>query len=252
MLSIAIKNKLEKLLGIIEIQTPCLNVTELEGLFYALVITPELIAPSEWIPIVFDDEVPECESKDVLQQLISELIHAYNYYNTLYINGNLHFPYTLSKTLQPDLFDSLVDSMLDWNFGFLQGLELRMEFWNSGIFAEKMKLDEDPVTEIIKVIKFISEPEYEKSDFFIGILKNKPVDLSDEAFWVLTINEFLKLLPDMVNTLQRFASVIKKTNGRMVNQPQVQSKKIGRNDPCPCSSGIKYKKCFGMGRVLEV
>jgi uncharacterized protein len=247
MLSIAIKNKIEKLLGIIEIQTPCLNVTELEGLFYALVITPELIAPSEWIPIVFDDEVPECESKDVLQQLISELIHAYNYYNTLYLNGNLHFPYTLSKTLEPDL----VDSMLDWNFGFLQGLELRMEFWNSGIFAEKMKLDEDPVTEIIKVIKFISDPEYEDSDFFISILKNKPVELSDEAFWVLTTNEFLELLPNMVNTLQRFASVIKKTNGRMVNQPQVQSKKIGRNDPCFCGSGKKYKKCCGVVGVLE-
>ena len=24
------------------------------------------------------------------------------------------------------------------------------------------------------------------------------------------------------------------------------SKKIGRNDPCPCGSGKKYKKCHGM------
>jgi uncharacterized protein YecA (UPF0149 family) len=26
---------------------------------------------------------------------------------------------------------------------------------------------------------------------------------------------------------------------------QVISKKIGRNDPCPCGSGLKYKKCCG-------
>ena len=114
-----------------------------------------------------------------------------------------------------------------------------------------MKLEEDPIAEIIKVLKFISYPEYEDSDFFISILKDKPVELSDEAFLGLTMNEFLEILPDMVNTLQRFASVIKKTNGRMVNQPQVQSKKIGRNDPCPCGSGNKYKKCCGMGGVLE-
>ena len=26
-----------------------------------------------------------------------------------------------------------------------------------------------------------------------------------------------------------------------------ESKKIGRNDPCPCGSGKKYKKCCGTG-----
>jgi len=26
-------------------------------------------------------------------------------------------------------------------------------------------------------------------------------------------------------------------------QPQVRSEKVGRNDPCPCGSGKKYKKC---------
>jgi hypothetical protein len=29
----------------------------------------------------------------------------------------------------------------------------------------------------------------------------------------------------------------------MANQPIVKGKKIGRNDPCPCGSGKKYKKC---------
>ncbi|NOR17519.1 hypothetical protein GQ543_07420, partial [candidate division WOR-3 bacterium] len=24
-------------------------------------------------------------------------------------------------------------------------------------------------------------------------------------------------------------------------------KKVGRNDPCPCGSGKKYKKCCGRG-----
>ena len=30
------------------------------------------------------------------------------------------------------------------------------------------------------------------------------------------------------------------------NKPEIDtSKKIGRNDPCPCGSGKKYKKCCG-------
>lgn len=28
-------------------------------------------------------------------------------------------------------------------------------------------------------------------------------------------------------------------------QPVVKEKKVGRNDPCPCGSGKKYKKCCG-------
>ncbi|MGN1333193.1 MAG: SEC-C metal-binding domain-containing protein [Lachnospiraceae bacterium] len=30
-----------------------------------------------------------------------------------------------------------------------------------------------------------------------------------------------------------------------VQQPIVKKKKIYPNDPCPCASGIKYKKCCG-------
>jgi SWIM/SEC-C metal-binding protein len=33
---------------------------------------------------------------------------------------------------------------------------------------------------------------------------------------------------------------------KLLNPPKpVQSLKIGRNDPCPCGSGKKYKKCCG-------
>jgi len=33
---------------------------------------------------------------------------------------------------------------------------------------------------------------------------------------------------------------------KLLNPPQVvKSEKIGRNDPCPCGSGRKYKKCCG-------
>lgn len=38
-----------------------------------------------------------------------------------------------------------------------------------------------------------------------------------------------------------------------INMPKVETvvhdgPKIGRNDPCPCGSGKKYKKCCGIGK----
>ncbi len=34
-------------------------------------------------------------------------------------------------------------------------------------------------------------------------------------------------------------------DGTLAKKPVVKQKKVGRNDPCPCGSGLKYKKCCG-------
>ena len=34
-------------------------------------------------------------------------------------------------------------------------------------------------------------------------------------------------------------------DGKTVKRAPAKSSKVGRNDPCPCGSGQKYKKCCG-------
>ena len=41
--------------------------------------------------------------------------------------------------------------------------------------------------------------------------------------------------------LERLQKLREKTQAQQTNK----NKKIGRNDPCPCGSGKKYKKCHG-------
>ena len=36
-------------------------------------------------------------------------------------------------------------------------------------------------------------------------------------------------------------------DGTVKKQPVKKAVKIGRNDPCPCGSGKKYKNCHGKG-----
>ncbi len=39
---------------------------------------------------------------------------------------------------------------------------------------------------------------------------------------------------------------------KMLSPPNpVSSKKVGRNEPCQCGSGKKYKKCCGSGGALQ-
>ena len=35
------------------------------------------------------------------------------------------------------------------------------------------------------------------------------------------------------------------TEEKVKQQPKKAANKIGRNDPCPCGSGKKYKQCCG-------
>jgi uncharacterized protein len=48
------------------------------------------------------------------------------------------------------------------------------------------------------------------------------------------------LIPRMILILRKLAR-IREAAGRPA--PPVRRNKIGRNDPCPCGSGKKYKRC---------
>lgn len=44
---------------------------------------------------------------------------------------------------------------------------------------------------------------------------------------------------------QKVAEPVAASHGEEPKKPVVKSTKVGRNDPCPCGSGKKYKKCCG-------
>jgi preprotein translocase subunit SecA len=49
---------------------------------------------------------------------------------------------------------------------------------------------------------------------------------------------------DMVQQ-QRQAAIEASGSTEKVRQIKLETPKVGRNDPCPCGSGKKYKKCCG-------
>ena len=62
-----------------------------------------------------------------------------------------------------------------------------------------------------------------------------------------------ELIPDWVVTLYRWRTAKTKPSSKpasIIEQAPrplaVPQRKVGRNEPCPCGSGKKYKKCCGM------
>ncbi len=65
-------------------------------------------------------------------------------------------------------------------------------------------------------------------------------DIRDE-----TVRKILSVVPKVQSTERVQVAKPTVTSGSIVRKP-VKSTKVGRNDPCPCGSGKKYKKCCGM------
>ncbi|MDR1328598.1 MAG: SEC-C domain-containing protein [Oscillospiraceae bacterium] len=62
--------------------------------------------------------------------------------------------------------------------------------------------------------------------------------------------EFLSLATDMSNNTRMWANngytpreLLRETEKGSVQRPAEKTPRVGRNDPCPCGSGKKYKKC---------
>ena len=61
--------------------------------------------------------------------------------------------------------------------------------------------------------------------------------LDAKAKWLYTLPEWEKILSE---EKRKELTRAWRKSGQIVNE-----NKIGRNDPCPCGSGKKYKKCCG-------
>lgn len=81
--------------------------------------------------------------------------------------------------------------------------------------------------------------------------RNAPIDaISECAAWICFRDENEESdLPDDIDLEDGFddifAQQVYETTPYDTPQPYVAPPKIGRNDPCPCGSGKKYKKCCG-------
>lgn len=90
---------------------------------------------------------------------------------------------------------------------------------------------------ILELYKDFSNVRSKALDDGIGVLKRA---ISRKENETAELNRQAKQLQDERDRLLRINMALKNRNGNSV-------KKIYPNDPCPCGSGKKYKKCCGRG-----
>jgi len=242
MLTPSLRNKVTSLFAQIDSPEGHFSINELEGFLHAIAITPEIIQPSEWLPKIFNEQMPEYDSVEQAQSSMDVLMESYNHYNDLRLTGKLNYDYDIKK-LSVEKFDEIIE----WGWGFFIGLRLRMSFWMSRIVAKELSVDDDPVANSVGVIKALVDSDFDTTPLINKFRHDFADDVSEETLKQHLTVHMLTVLPEAVKIIQDFGEHMdERRMDKLIDTQQARSNKIGRNEPCPCGSGKKYKKCCAL------
>jgi uncharacterized protein len=206
--------------------TTAMPALELDGYLTGVIVTPQAVPvrPSAWIGRLWGDDEPIFEDDAQIDAALGAVALRYN-----------ALIRDIDRSLERLEAERIVDyrplfvagdqkpsheAVRAWARGFWRAMALAPATWS--------KLVEDERTRVI-IEPFVG--------FFDvgGLDSNEVPDDIDNL-----LDAEAALIPRMILVLRKLAR-IREAAGRPAPLPR--RVKIGRNDPCPCGSGKKYKRC---------
>lgn len=203
-----------------------MTIDTLEGFFTALIIGPATTLPKVWLPLVWDmsggGEEAKFESQEQARHITKLLIKMMtSIVVTLTNSPDDYVP--LSNTFEYES-DEIRDSYRrQWATGFMIGVSSNEAEW-APIFSD------ETVSALLSAMSVLSVRPDDSVQFPIKKFR---------AFW--------EIVPDCVRALNEYwrpvrCSETERVKGMLLG---TQSERVERNEPCPCGSGKKFKKCCG-------
>ncbi len=207
----------------------------LDGYLTAIAVGPTTLRPSEWLPGIWGStpgDAPAFETSEQAQRIFELIMRHYN--------GII---WSLQNS--PDEFQPLIGTMTyagdaheypdaeGWAMGFMQGVALAHPHWEP-------LLDDAQGEHWLRPLHLLGAEEVSADDEALTRLPAQRETLAAQIpSSIAAIYRFWLPYRDAVHERQ-LATTIRR------NSP-----KIGRNDPCPCGSGKKFKKCCDAASILH-
>jgi len=101
----------------------CMGLSELDGLLTAIVIGPEFILPSEWLPLIWGGEEPKFDSDAEMRTVLGTIMGRYNEIAARFDSEPEAFDPIFWEGPEGEVIAS------DWAGGFLDAVALRPTAW---------------------------------------------------------------------------------------------------------------------------
>jgi uncharacterized protein len=191
---------------------------QLDGYLCGVAVSPDEIDEAEWLPGVFGEAANSNDAAMLGIDMagLSELVRA----RSQAIRAEL-----AEGRYQP-LFDIDGEDILweIWMDGFETAMALRINTWNKLLRSHKESRAQEAAFGMTDLLA-ASDPTLTNAQ------------LADPQLVALQ-REAPALIPNLAGELYR-------AHRLTAAQAPVRVESVGRNDPCPCGSGLKYKRCHG-------
>jgi uncharacterized protein len=201
-----------------------MNLEMIDGFFAALAVAPKIarggfVNLSQHMPRIWDSEEGEApavfEDEDE-QAYVSSLLERHLVAVTLGVhNDKAHMP-----IVYPAEDDQLGQN---WSAGFALGVDANVREWRPFFLGPHMESLREVVSLSVGALHANGLPD-----------PSRPLSRERRE-------KIVEGLPEFVRDVGRFW----RNREREAEMAEFRGRKPGRNDPCPCGSGRKHKRCCG-------
>ncbi len=216
-----------------------LDIVMLDGYLCGVIVQPRLVPKEEWLPPVFDlegNDLPDDVDPAWLGR-VEALVERRHAALNVGMAEEGWFDPVLHEAPEPEDNEEGSEAAAVWAqvpevsrplFSWVAGFQYAMT-----VFPDLAELPSDAVgIALERVFRHLPPDTDEHKEIVATLDRELPVKTTDEAVedLVMAVSELWELTRDdryRVDTVRRDVP------------------KVGRNDPCPCGSGKKYKQCHG-------
>jgi uncharacterized protein len=196
----------------------------LDGFVAGILVCPTLVLPSEWLPEVWGadaamDPAPVFETEQQAKDVTRLIMAHYNAVARALQAGRGRYEVVYDVDTRHD------DTMWEiWIEGFARAMALRPSSWDS-----------------------IAASDRGTRAALAGLQALIEIADGTSARAKTEIDELTKMAPDLIPTWvdDLHAWRVAQPHGTAGKSSTPARGKVGRNEPCSCGSGRKYKKCCG-------
>ena len=212
---------------------------QMYGLLYGAVSAPGIVQPSQVISIIFNGKEPDCESMEEAKSFLENIMTLWNVVADS-ASGGSHIAWPEIVFQQSDSgLKEYIHAITSLSEQFIKGLDL-------GATQE-----EDFAGEIRDAFESLAKTDLLLKEYLKFLKKDKSSDMKE----IVKSFELVEKAEEVIiGCIGRIAVGLKGSRMRKARETakfvesahQARDSKVGRNAPCPCGSGKKFKKCCGL------
>ena len=217
---------------------PC-DAVMLDGFLCGVLVQPMLLEPDAWLPHVFDFEgrpLPEATDPAWLERTRALILRRHAALNRMMVEDGWFDPLILEfdegESPPPPAegdeamaaLSPVSQSLMPWVAGFQHA---------TICFPALAEMPDDAVmAALARLYRHLPAETDEEKEIVATLDREQPITTLEEAIEDMVVA--VADLSDLTRELRYKVDTVKR-----------DAPKVGRNDPCPCGSGKKFKACHG-------